>query len=76
MPTIHNFGSFRITMYFGDPNPPHFHVAGSDISAKIRIDDLEIMAGDLPPGVRRRVMRWAAANRGNLLAAWDTHSGE
>ncbi len=74
MPRIKDFGGFQIWMYFEDENPPHFHVEGPDFSAKLRIDDLTVIAGSLPAMVRRRVRRWVPANRALLNAKWDAFS--
>ncbi len=76
MPTIHDFGAFKIFIFFGDHNPPHFHVLGPGFGAKIRIADLEVTAGAMPPSIRRRALRWAAANRAILQTTWDSHAGE
>lgn len=56
MPRIKDFGGFQIWMYFEAENPPHFHVEGPDFSAKLRIDDLTVIAGSL--------RRWSAAGCG------------
>ena len=37
MPLISIFGGIRITMYFDDHNPPHFHADYSGHRAVIRI---------------------------------------
>ena len=74
MPTVADFGAFKITMYFGDHNPPHFHVVSADFAAKVRIDDLTILAGSLPPNVLRRVRDWAEGNRETLEKSWQEFS--
>ena len=72
MPTIKDFGAFKIRIFFGDHNPPHFHLSGPDFTARVRLDDLTVMTsnGKLPPSVRRRALRWAANNRELLEATW------
>ena len=75
MPTIHDFGAFKITMYFADHPPAHFHVIGDDFAAKMAIADLAIIAGALPAAMRRRVVRWAEENRAMLETRWDELSG-
>ena len=74
MPKIKDFGEFQIWIFFEDEQPPHFHVRGPDVSAKLRIDDLMVIAGALPPKVRRRVRKWASTNRGLLVDKWDEFS--
>ncbi|MFQ5785515.1 MAG: DUF4160 domain-containing protein [Alphaproteobacteria bacterium] len=75
MPDIADFGAFRIKIYFGDHNPPHFHVIAPDFAARVTIDDLAIIDGSLPPGVLRRIHRWAAANTDLLTAKWREYCG-
>ncbi len=78
MPTVEDFGAFKIAMYFGDHNPPHFHLSGPDFTARVRIDDLTVMAvkGKLPPHIRRRALRWATDHRELLEAKWAEYSEE
>jgi len=35
MPTIKDFGGYKITLYAEDHNPPHVHVIGPDFQAKV-----------------------------------------
>ena len=62
-------------MYFGDHNPPHFHVLGREGAAQVRIDTLEIMqlSGKLD---MREALDWAAQNRALLEATWAELSGD
>ena len=76
MPTIKDFGAFKISIYFGDHNPPHFHVVSQEFAARLRIEDGEILAGELPIAVRRRVRHWATSNRKLLVAAWTKYNAE
>src|SRR5258708_5052664 len=55
MPTIKDFGGYKVTLYAEDHNPPHVHVIGPDFQAKVRIADSNVFAGALPP--RRGVCR-------------------
>lgn len=73
MPQIKDFGEFQIWIFFEDEPPPHFHVRGPDVSAKIRIDDLTVIAGTLPPKVRRRIRKWAPSNRDLLIEKWEEY---
>lgn len=62
-------------MYFGDHNPPHFHVLGRDGAAQVRIDTLEViaMSGRIDLG---EALAWAADHRGLLAAKWQELSGD
>jgi hypothetical protein len=71
VPTIQDFGAYKITMYAEDHNPPHVHVVGPDFQAKVRITDAEVFAGAIPPRHRREALSWIAAHRGMLMEMWD-----
>jgi hypothetical protein len=71
VPTIEDFGAYKVTMYAEDHNPPHVHVVGPDFQAKVRISDAEVFAGAIPPRHRREALSWIAANRVNLMERWD-----
>ena len=62
-------------MYFGDHNPPHFHVLGRDGAAQVRIDTLEVivMAGRVD---LREALEWAADNGAILATKWEELSGD
>ncbi|MDZ4740995.1 MAG: DUF4160 domain-containing protein [Alphaproteobacteria bacterium] len=62
MPTIRQFGEFRITMYFEDHNPPHFHVVSPAQEVVIEIATPTVMAGPLAPA-KLRVAQVQAAKR-------------
>lgn len=74
MPTIKDFGAFKIAIYFGDENPPRFHVIAGDEAAKLNIRTLEIIAGSLPRKVLRTARQWAEENRELLLTIWNDQS--
>lgn len=71
MPEIVRIGGARIEMFFGDHNPPHFHVTEAGMKAKIEIATLEVMAGKIRRSTYRRVRRWAEGNREFLVEHWD-----
>lgn len=69
---IHDAGGFVVRMYFYDHNPPHFHVllhAGAQ--AKCAIRTLDVLAGDLPPGLLSEVRAWARIHRDALMHNWE-----
>ena len=71
MPEICRFYGIIIKMYFGDHNPPHFHVEYGDDGALISINTLGVIAGNLPPRVMGMVAEWASMHRDELLADWE-----
>ena len=71
MPELCTFYGIRITLYFGDHTPPHFHAQYGDAKASIRIDDGEIVAGKLPRRAGRLVEEWRSQHAEELAAAWN-----
>ena len=71
MPEISRFLGIIITMNFNDHNPPHFHVRYNEYEASIKIDDLGILIGDLPPKIFGLVAEWAKTHQDELQECWD-----
>lgn len=69
---IHEAGAFVVRMYTFDHNPPHFHVLLSDgTQAKLAINTLDVLAGNLPPGLLREVRSWAEIHQNELRQNWE-----
>ena len=71
MPEISRFYGIVIRMYFGDHNPPHFHVEYSGAKAVVSINTLGVIEGSLPPRALGMVAEWASQHRSELLADWE-----
>ena len=48
MPEISLFYGIRVTMYYDDHNPPHFHAEYNGNKALIEIDHARVIKGALP----------------------------
>lgn len=48
MPEIALFFGIRVTMYYDDHNPPHFHAEYNGNKALVEINEARIMKGALP----------------------------
>lgn len=70
MPTIKDFGGYKIVIYAEDHNPPHVHVIGPDFQAKVRISDAVVMAGAIPLSRRREALSWVEAKKDLLMETW------
>lgn len=75
MPTIIRLGNVKIAVYARDHAPPHFHVLAADYAATISMTTLEVTAGDVPSGIYKMVVAWAAEHRELLLDAWTRLNG-
>lgn len=71
MPTIHRQGNWKIVMYFGDHGIRHFHILTPDAQAKVAIDTLEVIAGNVDRKTLSAAQAWAAANRAMLRCRWQ-----
>lgn len=71
MPRISSFYGIIIWMYWNDHNPPHFHAIYNDFEILIRINDLSIYSGSLPPRAFGLVMEWASLHQIELLENWE-----
>lgn len=70
MPTIKDFGGYKIVIYAEDHNPPHVHVIGPDFQAKVRISDAVVIAGAIPSSRRREALSWVEAKKDLLMEKW------
>lgn len=70
MPVISRFFGIIISMFYGDHNPPHFHVRYNNHNAIISINDLVLLEGKLPPRVLGFVMEWASIYKNDLIEDW------
>lgn len=48
MPEISFFYGIRVTMYYDDHNPPHFHAEYNGHKAIVEIDGVRVIRGALP----------------------------
>jgi hypothetical protein len=71
MPRLSEFFGIIVSMYFNDHVPPHFHVTYAEHRAKVDIETLEVMSGELPRRVFSLVVEWAVLHRDELRANWE-----
>lgn len=70
MPIISRFFGIKIAMYLDDHGYPHFHAYHADGAAKIRIDSLEVISGNLKRRQLRFVLAWAELHQSELEENW------
>ena len=71
MPEICRFYGIVIKMCFADHSPPHFHAEYAEFEARVAIDSLAVLSGNLPPrhGSGRRVGDSPSAGTAGTLGA-------
>jgi len=58
-----------IKMYFADHAPPHFRAEYADFEARIAIETLAVLSGNLPARAMGLVVEWATRHPQPALAA-------
>ena len=71
MPTISMFRGIRITMYWADYMPPHFHATYGGEEVIVSIKDVEVLDGTLPNKQLKMLLGWAAMRQDQLMDNWD-----
>lgn len=71
MPELSCFFGIIIRMYYDDPPPPHFHALYSGREARVGIDPIIILQGDLPRRAVSMVLEWTALHQQELLDNWQ-----
>jgi len=71
VPIISRFYGIIIAMFFDDHSPPHFHTRYGGHKAMIKIHDLSLIEGYLPPRSLGLVVEWAAKHQKELLRNWE-----
>ncbi len=71
MPTISIFDGIKISMFYREHQPPHFHAERADEEAEVAIDPIMILEGRLSRAMRAKVFEWAAIHQAELRANWE-----
>lgn len=74
MPEISRFYGIIIRMYFIDHHPPHFHAEYQGYKAEYNINELSVIAGELPKRAHALVLEWASLHRHELIEEWKLAS--
>lgn len=71
MPEISLFYGIRITMFYDDHNPPHFHAEYAESKALVDIQSACVIRGVLPARQLKFVLAWAELHRDELMQNWE-----
>lgn len=71
MPEISLFYGIRITMYYSDHNPPHFHAEYAESKALIDIQGAYVLKGVLPGKQLKLVLAWCEIHKDELMQNWE-----
>ncbi len=71
MPEISLFYGIRVTMYYDDHNPPHFHAQYSEYHALVDIENGCVFRGALPGRQLKFILAWCELHRDELMQNWE-----
>lgn len=71
MPEISRFFGIIITMFYGDHDPPHFHVFYEGEKSKINILTGEVMEGNISRRALRLVQDWIELHNDELIDTFE-----
>lgn len=71
MPEISLFYGIKISMYWDDHNPPHFHAEYGNYKALFDITEGTVIKGGLPKKQLKYVLAWADIHQEELLQNWE-----
>lgn len=71
MPEISLFFGIRVTMFYNDHTPPHFHAEYNGSSALVDIVNIQVIKGFLPNKQLRLVLAWCTIHQDELMQNWE-----
>ena len=71
MPEISVFFGIRVTMYYDDHNPPHFHADYNDKKVIVDIQQGRVLKGAFPSKQLKYVLAWADIHQDELMENWE-----
>ena len=71
MPEVSLFYGIRITMYYDDHNPPHFHAEYAESRALVDILRSCVINGALPGKQLKLVLAWCEIHKDELMQNWE-----
>ena len=70
MPEISLFYGIRVTMYYEDHNPPHFHAEYNGNKAIVDIIEARVIKGALPSRQLKLILAWCVIHQDELMQNW------
>jgi len=71
MPEISLFRGIRVTMYYSDHNPPHFHAECGSYKCLVDIAAGCVLNGSLPARQLKLILAWNELHRDELMRNWE-----
>ena len=71
MPEICRFYGIRITIYFDEHPPSHFHAEYGEYEAVFSVETGDIINGHLPATARKLVKKWFKLQKDAIKEVWN-----
>lgn len=71
MPEISLFCGIRVTMFYSDHNPPHFHAEYAGHKVLVDIQGGYVIRGALPFRQLKLILAWCELHRDELMQNWE-----
>lgn len=71
MPEISDFFGIKVTMYYDDHNPPHFHALYSGNQILVDIMEGRVLKGAFPSKQLKYVLAWTEIHKDELMHNWE-----
>lgn len=71
MPEISLFYGIRVTMYYDDHNPPHFHAEYNGNKIIVDIVKGKVIKGGFPGKQLKLILAWATIHQDELMQNWE-----
>lgn len=75
MPRVAFFFGISLYMYMDDHGTPHCHAMYGDYAGAFRLDNGDLMAGQMPPAQLKKIKQFICNNQVELLEKWNEISG-
>lgn len=70
MPEISSFYGIKVTMYYNDHMPPHFHAKHGNAEVLIDIQSGVVLKGFFPAKQLKLVLAWCEIHKDKLMGNW------
>ena len=71
MPEISLFFGIRVTMYYNDHTPPHFHAEYNGRNVLIDIENGRVFQGMFPSRQLKIILAWCEIHKDELMQDWE-----
>ncbi|MGN0466125.1 MAG: DUF4160 domain-containing protein [Lachnospiraceae bacterium] len=71
MPTISLFYGIKVTMYYNDHMPPHFHAEYNGRKILVDIIEARVIKGAFPARQLKLILAWAVIHQDELMQNWE-----